>query len=196
LGEAVIDKRVFLAFLTLIVLLAALPAGAQMPPRAFDPRANPAASPAATGNAPGAPAGVPSSLASANGATAAPAVAASQPPPPPGQSLQQGSVTPLPATSSWWSVTNAMTISAVVLIFGAASMGVTAFLIRRERDSQVILRALATMLIITLAVFLIVAGYSDQQIAPAMGLLGTIAGYLLGKEPSRMPAEPDGKKTD
>jgi hypothetical protein len=44
------------------------------------------------------------------------------------------------------------------------------------------LRALATILIITFAVFLIVAGYSDQQIAPAFGLLGTLAGYLLGKD--------------
>ena len=35
------------------------------------------------------------------------------------------------------------------------------------------------------AIFLVVAGYSDQQIAPVIGLLGTIAGYLLGKESGR-----------
>ena len=91
------------------------------------------------------------------------------------------------ASTSWWSVTDAMTISAVVLGFGAITIFVAARLIRHERDSQVILRVLATMLIITLAVFLIVAGYSDQQIAPAMGLLGTIAGYLLGKETRQPP---------
>jgi biopolymer transport protein ExbB/TolQ len=34
-----------------------------------------------------------------------------------------------------------------------------------------------------MAVFLVVAGYTDTQIAPVMGLLGTVAGYLLGKEP-------------
>jgi hypothetical protein len=32
-----------------------------------------------------------------------------------------------------------------------------------------------------------VAGYSDQQIAPAMGLLGTIVGYLLGKDVREPP---------
>ncbi len=84
--------------------------------------------------------------------------------------------------AEWWSVRNAMTISVVVLAFGLFTIGIAAWLIRRETDANVILRVLATISIITLAVFLIVASYSDQQMAPAMGLLGTIAGYLLGKE--------------
>jgi len=78
-----------------------------------------------------------------------------------------------------------MTISVVVLAFGAITILLAAYLIRGERDGQVILRILGTISIITFAVFLIVAGYSDQQIAPAMGLLGTIAGYLLGKDQGR-----------
>ncbi|MDX1617310.1 MAG: hypothetical protein R3224_00890 [Balneolaceae bacterium] len=36
-------------------------------------------------------------------------------------------------------------------------------------------------LIITAALFLIAAGFSNDQIASALGLLGTIAGYLLGR---------------
>ena len=36
-------------------------------------------------------------------------------------------------------------------------------------------------LVIISGVFLITAGYSQEQIAPMIGLLGTIAGYLLGK---------------
>jgi hypothetical protein len=44
-------------------------------------------------------------------------------------------------------------------------------------------------LIISSSIFLIVAGYTSQQIAPAMGLLGTLAGYLLGKESSRIDAD-------
>jgi len=75
-----------------------------------------------------------------------------------------------------------MTVSALVLAFGTFVVIVAAYLIRSERDGQVVLKVLATILIITFAVFLIVAGWSDQQIAPAMGLLGTIAGYILGKE--------------
>ena len=97
---------------------------------------------------------------------------------------QQGTTIQV-APTSWWSVTDAMTISAVVLVFGAVTILVAAYLIRNERDSQVILKVLATILIISFSVFLIVAGYSDQQIAPAMGLLGTIAGYLLGKDTGR-----------
>ena len=39
--------------------------------------------------------------------------------------------------------------------------------------------------------FLIFAGYSQDQMAPMMGLLGTVAGYLLGKENlSGLPAPP------
>jgi hypothetical protein len=36
-------------------------------------------------------------------------------------------------------------------------------------------------LVVVSGVFLITAGYSQDQIAPMIGLLGTIAGYLLGK---------------
>ena len=36
-------------------------------------------------------------------------------------------------------------------------------------------------LVITAGLFLITSGYSQQQIAPMIGLLGTIAGYLLGR---------------
>lgn len=88
---------------------------------------------------------------------------------------------PTPAVPSWWSVTDAMTVSAVILGFGIFALALAAWMIRHERDSQVILRVFATIIIITLTVFLIVAGYSDQQIAPAVGLLGTIAGYLLAR---------------
>jgi hypothetical protein len=93
--------------------------------------------------------------------------------------------------SSWWSVGEAMTISSAVLVFGLLTICITARLLRKESDSHIVLRTLGTILILTFAVFLIVAGYSDQQIAPAMGLLGTIAGYLLGKDstPAQRPRE-------
>lgn len=35
--------------------------------------------------------------------------------------------------------------------------------------------------LVTAGVFLITAGYSREQISPMIGLLGTIAGYLLGR---------------
>lgn len=45
-------------------------------------------------------------------------------------------------------------------------------------------RIFAVSVIVTAGLFLITAGYSDQQIAPMFGLLGTIIGYLLGKSTS------------
>jgi hypothetical protein len=36
-------------------------------------------------------------------------------------------------------------------------------------------------LVVTAGLFLIPASYSNDQIAPLIGLLGTIVGYLLGK---------------
>ncbi len=97
-----------------------------------------------------------------------------------------------PARTSWWSVDQAMTISAAVLIFGLCVLVIAAFLILRGCPSQEVLRILGTVLILVSAIFLVVAWYSDTQIAPVMGLLGTIVGYLLGKEisPAQKPPPP------
>ena len=89
-----------------------------------------------------------------------------------------------PGADTWWSVTNAMTISAVVLVFGVFVLLLATYLIRIGKNSEPVLRIFGTILIIVISVFLVVAGYTSNQIAPVMGLLGTIAGYLLGKETS------------
>lgn len=81
----------------------------------------------------------------------------------------------------WWSATNAMTISSAILIFGVIICIICAILTKKGHNPDSILKLFGTILIIILAIFLVVSGYSDKQIAPVMGLLGTIAGYLLGK---------------
>jgi hypothetical protein len=43
------------------------------------------------------------------------------------------------------------------------------------------IRIVGLTLVLISGLFLIVAGYSQQQIAPMIGLLGTITGFLLGK---------------
>jgi hypothetical protein len=101
---------------------------------------------------------------------------------------------------TWWSVTNAMTISSVVLVFGLLVILLATYLVRSGVNTEAVLRIFGTILIILVSVFLVVAGYTDTQIAPVMGLLGTIVGYLLGKETrehatekrSSMPAEGKG----
>jgi hypothetical protein len=92
--------------------------------------------------------------------------------------------------AQWWSTTSAMTMSATVLLFGFLTLCLAAYVIRRGHPWEAVLKIFGMVLIVVLTVFLIVAGYDDKQIAPAMGLLGTIAGYLLGKDVARPDAGP------
>jgi len=47
-------------------------------------------------------------------------------------------------------------------------------------DASSISRMTGLTLIVTSALVLVTAGYSTEQMSGVMGLLGTIAGYLLG----------------
>ena len=72
-------------------------------------------------------------------------------------------------------------LSILVLIFGIITIFLEVYLIRTNKiDSGNALKFIVVTLIITGTLFLITAGY-ESQISPALGLLGTIAGYLLGK---------------
>jgi hypothetical protein len=82
---------------------------------------------------------------------------------------------------AWWSTESAMTVSSLVLGFGVLSMLLATYLLRVGKNEDAVLRVMGTIIVLFAAIFLVVAGYSDKQIAPVMGLLGTIAGYLLGK---------------
>src|SRR5947199_4671832 len=66
-------------------------------------------------------------------------------------------------------------------IFAILSFALVALLIWQKRSAEQILRTFGILVIIFAAVFLVIAGYSDTQITPVIGLLGTIAGYLLGR---------------
>lgn len=93
----------------------------------------------------------------------------------------------------WWRVDEAMTISTVVLGFGLIVLILAALLLRKTSVSaESILRVFGTVIIIVGAIFLVVAGYTEQQMGPVMGLLGTIAGYLLGKSNSNSDATQNG----
>ncbi|MGQ4584757.1 hypothetical protein [Lysobacter sp. F60174L2] len=70
-----------------------------------------------------------------------------------------------------------------ILAFTLVAWGMLAYLARNAQKAwspQSILRVFGITLIIPMAVLLIVAGYSEKQIASVVGLLGVIAGYLLG----------------
>jgi hypothetical protein len=69
-----------------------------------------------------------------------------------------------------------------VLVFGLL-LGFVSLLVMRHRTLPVeeVIRLSAMILIVTGTLFLVTAGYSAEQIAPALGLLGTVAGYMLGR---------------
>ncbi len=70
-----------------------------------------------------------------------------------------------------------------VLIFGFLIIALEMLLIKtKEIDAQDAIKFIVVTLIVIGTLFLISAGWSNDQIAPAFGLLGTIAGYLLGKQ--------------
>lgn len=84
--------------------------------------------------------------------------------------------------STWWTTQSAMTMCAAVLTFGILVLGLAAWLMKSGRSGTSILRIFGTILIIIMTTFLVVAGYNNAQLTAPIGLLGTLAGYLLGKE--------------
>jgi len=82
----------------------------------------------------------------------------------------------------WTSVE--IVLSVAILLFGLSCLLVESFLILKigvnKWDSHSVSRMIGLTLIITSGLTLVTAGYSSEQMSPVMGLLGTIAGYLLG----------------
>jgi len=73
------------------------------------------------------------------------------------------------------------TLSILVLSFGLIIVFLEVYLIKvNKMDANNSIKFIILTLIITGTLFLITAGY-DTQLTPVLGLLGTIAGYLLGK---------------
>lgn len=76
-------------------------------------------------------------------------------------------------------------LSLGVLVFGMIVVLAQAFIInRRQEPLSQSLKYLSVSLIIVGSLFLVTAGYGNSQIAPIIGLLGTVAGYLLGRTQS------------
>jgi hypothetical protein len=54
-----------------------------------------------------------------------------------------------------------------------------------DRHAEDVGRAVVIVTVIVGTLILVTAGYSNDQIAPAFGLFGTIIGYILGRMPNR-----------
>jgi hypothetical protein len=87
-------------------------------------------------------------------------------------------------------------LSLDVLIFGTFVLILLYILLRSKRaSSDDILKPFCVTLVIVGSMFLVTAGFSSQQIAPAFGLFGTVVGYVIGhrgntsKTQSKLPEE-------
>ena len=95
-----------------------------------------------------------------------------------------------------WSPTLVCQLSLGIGAFAVFILVCVTVLLKRLEDPlmpEQILRTFGILVIIFAAVFLVIAGYSDTQITPVIGLLGTIAGYLLGRKTDQPPARGDRK---
>ncbi len=67
-------------------------------------------------------------------------------------------------------------------LYSIIVVGAITYLLKIGHSPDGVVKSIGTMVIISAALLLLVVGYDDSQIAPVIGLLGTIAGYILGKD--------------
>lgn len=92
----------------------------------------------------------------------------------------QFGATDMVSTPAGWTSTLVIILGITILLFGLCIIAIMAYLITKGCDAQHVLRAFCVPTIIVAAIFLVVTGYNREQMTPVIGLLGTIAGYLLG----------------
>jgi hypothetical protein len=89
-------------------------------------------------------------------------------------------------------------LTALVLVFGLFILICQNHTLGRQRQltADEVTRSYAVSLLVIASLVLVVAGYRDSQIAPAIGLFGTLAGYLLGKSSSANTVTPPAENND
>lgn len=96
-------------------------------------------------------------------------------------------------------------LTVLIIAFGLIVLGIYIYAVRNipDRRPEDVSRPLIVITVITGALILITAGYTNEQIAPAFGLFGTIIGYMLGRmsQPGpggavETPPDPDAPKED
>jgi hypothetical protein len=92
-------------------------------------------------------------------------------------------ITPELQTSSSYSYYKTpIFVSSTMLFFIACLVFILmSGLIKKGKEPAEILKTFGIPLIIVAAVFVVIPGLNANQLTPVIGLLGTIAGYLLGK---------------
>ena len=80
-------------------------------------------------------------------------------------------------------------LTCLIIVFGLTVLALYIYAIRniQDRRPEDVSRALIVITVITGSLVLITAGYSNDQIAPAFGLFGTVIGYMLGRMSQTAP---------
>jgi hypothetical protein len=87
-------------------------------------------------------------------------------------------------------------LSVGMLVFTATTLVmITIVIIRATKpwSPHSIVRAYGLILILSFSLLLVIAGYSKDQTAPVFGLLGVIAGYLLGSGEAQSKPKQDSR---
>jgi hypothetical protein len=87
-----------------------------------------------------------------------------------------------PPSSHFLSSTEGQLTLAVIGLGILIILALSIVLKTKSASADDAIRGFSIVLIIVGTMVLICAGYSNDQIAPAMGLFGTVAGYLLGRK--------------
>lgn len=82
-----------------------------------------------------------------------------------------------------WMSSKELFLSVLVILTGCLVILAEYQLLARVQNLEAmdLVKIFSVTLIIIGALFIVTAGFSNDQVAPAFGLLGTIAGYLLGR---------------
>lgn len=87
-------------------------------------------------------------------------------------------------------------LSMIAILFGLVVLIIEYKLLSRAKaESDQVLKVLIVSTIVIATMFIISAGYSSEKIAPAIGLFGTIAGYLLGRSEKQLSVQQSDKET-
>ena len=82
-----------------------------------------------------------------------------------------------------WSPEIVQSLTLTIIGFTLVTLALATILLWRQRSpAQQILKIFGLLTIVGLSAVLLVAGYSNDQLTPIVGLFGAIAGYLLGKD--------------
>jgi hypothetical protein len=76
-------------------------------------------------------------------------------------------------------------LTLIILIFSGFVLHYMRSMLKDGHSPVDVLRLATMPMVITAAIFLVLLGYSNDQMTPVIGLLGTMIGYVLGSATSK-----------